>query len=198
MPNMGLGKIGEPDIIFKRKNRWTFSIFTENGLTINENFVKISSKPKTSIDPVEVPYKNATLKIPGKAKFSPITVTYYDVANKDAVALYTWINQLNNQISINAQGRNTINKWKQNEMTGWYSDGFLRLYDGCGQVLEDWTFHYLYPSDVDFGEMDYSSGDVSEITITCEYSEISYSPNPECIGTVNFDCQGCNIRQSIF
>jgi hypothetical protein len=193
MPKMGLGLIGNPQVIFKKKNRWAFTINCQAGpdYSVAEDFTKIAARPKATIENVEIPYKNSTLNIPGKAKFEEITVVYYDVAFQNAVHIYNWVNLFNNQFSSNAAGRANENKWDQNEMRGWYSDGVLTMFDGCGSKIESWTLHYLYPTSYDFGDLDYASSEVAEISISMRYSEITFR-NEGCFSDVVFACRSCN------
>ena len=193
---MGLGPIGDPKVIFKRKNRWTFAIEGSSNsatpLKIPDSYVKLSSKPKMSSEPIEVPFKNATLKIPGKYKFENITVTYYDVATFDAWYLNSWINLMNNQITELTRGIRAGDKWSQAEMNQWYSEGTLTMLDGCGQPLEAWYLHYLFPVSVDWGEVSYEDGGISEITLELAFSEISYEPLNSCVPNIKeFTCIGC-------
>ena len=36
----------------------------------------------------------------------------------------------------------------------------LQLYDGCGNIVEQWAIEHCYPLNVDFGELDMNSSDV--------------------------------------
>lgn len=193
MPKMGLGVIGNPLVIFKKRNRWAFGINCQAGqdYSVPEDFVKTAGRPKMTLENVEVPYKNSTLNLPGKAKFDEISVVYYDVAFQNAVNIYNWVNLFNNQLSQNVFGRGTDGKWDQNEVRGWYSDGILTELDGCGQKIQSWNLHYLYPSSCDFGELDYASSEVSEISLSLRYSEVSFR-NEGCFSNVVFNCRSCN------
>ena len=62
---MGIGNVGRPGVIFKRKFRWTFKIdlpargrMDENGRTIPEFYVKTASRPSLDIEEVQVDYLN--------------------------------------------------------------------------------------------------------------------------------------------
>ena len=76
--NMGMGRIGTGDVVFKRKFRWQFSIQTNTGL-VPPSVVKVAARPSLTIEETEINYLNAKMWIPGKGSWETITVTYYDV-----------------------------------------------------------------------------------------------------------------------
>lgn len=129
MANMGIGKLGDPNIIFKRTFRWTLEISTPCG-NVPSHFVKMASRPSLAIDEVELNFLNAVSWIPGKAKWQPITVTYLDVASSDMSGLYSWINtvyQFTDPVAL-----------KMSEKAGWAGTALLTMLDGCGTPIEYW------------------------------------------------------------
>ena len=91
---MGIGVIGQPDMVFKRKFRWTFEIrgFCDNEANaVPEHFVKMAARPNVAIEETELNHLNAKMWIPGKASWETITVTYIDVAHEEMRSLYNWL-----------------------------------------------------------------------------------------------------------
>lgn len=178
---MGIGRVGAPGVIFKRKFRWTLSITTPCGF-IPEHYVKVAARPKLSIEKTEVNFLNATTWMPGKAKWEPISVTYIDVPAQDMAGLWNWIATVYNFTDPNGLS--------QSEKAGWNGVGLLTLYDGCGAPLERWLLGSMFPESVDFGELDYSSSDEVTIELGLVYSDVQYQgicgPNPQAC------CRGCN------
>jgi hypothetical protein len=179
MAQMGIGLVGRPEIIFKRKFRWLLEISTPCGF-ITSHFVKVAARPKLNIEDHEINYLNATTWIPGKAKWEPITVTYYDVPIGEMQGLWSWITTVYNfQDSVNLP---------MSEKAGWNGVASLTLYDGCGRELERWVLGSCWPQSVDFGELDYSNSEEVTIELQLRYSEVLYSsscgpmPNPCCRG----------------
>ncbi len=167
MANMGIGLLGQPGRIFKRKFRYTLEIDTPCGL-IPRWFVKTASRPQLDIDETELNFLNGVTWIPGKGKWQPITVTYIDVADRLAQPLYDWLVSVYNFVDPL--------RLKQSEKAGWRGQALLTMYDGCGTPLEFWLMDSVWPQSVNFGDLDYS--DSSEITIelTLRYSEVAYLP----------------------
>src|SRR5271170_6134358 len=77
---MGIGKLGDPDIIMKRKFRWLFSITVCGGACVPPHYVKMASRPNVTIEQTEINFLNQKTWVPGKAAWDEITVTYLDVA----------------------------------------------------------------------------------------------------------------------
>ena len=178
---MGIGVIGQPDIVFKRKFRWTFEIFgfcgNENN-QIPEHFVKLASRPNLSIEETEINHLNAKTWIPGKASWETITVTYIDVAHEEMTTLWNWlatVYDFTDPIQL-----------RQGNKRNWDATGVLNLYDGCGTLLEGWQMQHAWPTAINFGEMDYSSSEEATIELTLRYSDVKYTSY-----CPNFQPQGC-------
>jgi len=182
---MGIGVIGQSDITFKRKYRWTFEIsgFCENETNVvPEHFVQVASRPNLSIEETEINHLNAKTWIPGKASWETISVTYLDVAHLEMRSLFNWlatVYDFTDPVQLS-----------QGAKRDWNATGVLNLYDGCGTLLEGWQLKYLWPTSINFGDLDYSSSDIATIELTLRYSDVmyrSYCPDftPEAC------CTGC-------
>jgi len=178
------------NLIFKRKYRWTFEV-KWNGKKIGKNFVKLASRPNLTVEETEINYLHGKMYIPGKASWETITVTYYDVARSvgnGMTDLYSWLASIYNfqdqgsrmmqQTTIQGDGNNG----------GWAGTGQLTMYDGCGTELEAWELRGVWPSAVNFGDLDYSSSEEATIELTLRYYQAIYNnlcgpnPTPVCLG----------------
>lgn len=184
---MGIGKLGDPDKIFKRKFRYTLKIETPCG-EIPEWFVKTAARPQLDIEETELNFLNGVTWIPGKGKWQPITVTYIDVADSLQQNLYDWlvaVYDFTNPVRL-----------KQTEKPGWNATGTLRMFDGCGALLERWVLKSMWPQSINFGDLDYSNSEEATIELTLRYSEVQWKPkcklqDPDC------ECRGCNTSATI-
>lgn len=192
--NMGLGVVGDPDIIFKRQNRFTFTIFKEGGsggraprAIIPPFFVKTAELPKFTIDENELHYLNGIRYVTGKGRNEPITITYRDVAtrvNNKIGKLRSWIGTFYNF--------NDRIRMHQSERQGYLSSAELAIYDGCGHYLDGWYLYDIIPTNSDFGSVAYESGDEIEISITLRYNHAFYLSNGECTEQYTpGECRGC-------
>ena len=48
-------------------------------------------------------------------------------------------------------------------------DAEVRLYDGCGNLIETWIYENAYPQTVEFGELDMVSTDLVTVDMTLRY-----------------------------
>jgi hypothetical protein len=191
---MGIGQIGRPDMVFKRKFRWTFEIhgFCDNQKNVvPEHFVQTASRPNLSIEETEINHLNAKTWIPGKASWETITITYQDVAHVEMQSLWNWL------VSV-YDFTDPVNLPMGNKQD-WNAQGILNLYDGCGVLLEGWQLNNMFPTAINFGELDYSSSDICTIELTLRYSDLkyrSYCPNFIPQGC----CTGCgtSVKQAQF
>ena len=191
---MGLGLLGGPSLVFKRKYRWTLAIDPYcSGLgVIPPNFVKLASRPNLSIEETEINFLNGKMFIPGKGTWETVTVTYYDVGGNGGAAgmgyLYSWLATVYNftgkatgSVGGGSSGVNPLNNLQQSSAlgnsgtSGYGADATLTLYDGCGAQMEQWVMTGAWPQAVNFGELDYSSSEEVTIELTLRYINAVYT-----------------------
>lgn len=191
---MGMGALGSDGIIFKRKFRWTFSLEWQ-GNQISNYFVKIANRPTLNIEETPINFLNGRMYLPGKGEWDTLSVTFYDVgAQADAVAtssmgyLYSWLASV-----YDFTRPETLQQ--SSSATGYGGTGTLRLYDGCGEEMEVWTLKKMFPTSVNFGDLDYSSSDEVTIEVTLRFTQATYES--KCPG-FNIDprCDGCGFFQA--
>jgi len=164
---MGIGRLGFNNIVFKRKFRWTFEVENVCGGTVPKHYVKLASRPNLTVEETEINHLNAKTWIPGKAAWETITVTYYDVATRDSANLFNWIATM-------YDFTDPVNLRQASQKGDYAGTGILTMYDGCGQPLEEWKLGDMWPQAVNFGDLDYSSSEECTIELTLRYSQVSY------------------------
>lgn len=166
---MGIGIIGNPDIIVKRKFRYTFQIqgFCNNARNlVPEHFVKVAARPSIDLDETVINHLNAKMWLPGKGTWDTLKVTYIDVANAEMQSLWNWlatVYNFTNPVTLT-----------QAEKRDWNATGIVNVYDGCGTLLEAWLLQHCWPKTINFGDMDYASSDEMTIELTIRYSDVVY------------------------
>jgi hypothetical protein len=181
---MGIGLLGDPSIVFKRPNRFTFTIYSGCIGTIPESFVKEMKRPQINQSEIKINFLNEQTYIPGRITYDTIDITYIDVSNSAAgVPLYQWLAQ-NFRF-------NDISKKQGNNRNDYSGTGYLTTYDGCGAPLDQFIYNDLWPTKVDFGEMKYDSdNETLNIKLTCRYTSVIYQSF--CPGIVFPSCcSGC-------
>jgi len=173
---MGIGALGFNNTIFKRKFRYTFTITNICGnanRSVPESYVKTAARPNLAIEETEINFLNAKMFIPGKATWETITVNYIDAVNASNIAsfkpLWDWMASL-------YDFRDPINLKMGSSRRAYSATGILNLYDGCGTLLETWTMDNMWPTAIDFGELDYSSSEECTIALTLRYHDVIYTP----------------------
>ena len=182
---MGIGQLGFSNLIFKRKFRYTFELFDIcGGQSVPRHYVKVAARPSLSIEETEVNFLNAKTWIPGKASWETITVTYIDVATADAAPLFTWLASVYNFTD-------PINLGMGSSRDDYAATAVVKLWDGCGSLLETWEMRDMWPTAVNFGDLDYSNSEEATIELTLRYSDVTYTP--ECPNfPINPCCTPCN------
>lgn len=182
---MGLGDIGNRNLIFKRKYRWTLAIDTCAG-KIPLNFVKLASRPNMTIEETEINFLNGKTWIPGKGTWETITVTYYDVGggpgNNFSNAIYGWLNSV-------YEFRDPVRLRQASKWGEYGGTATLLLFDGCGNEMERWILRQVWPQAINWGDLDYANSEEVTIELTLRYSEVEYSNS--CGGIANCGCTGC-------
>jgi hypothetical protein len=181
---MDLGVLGNPNIVLKRKFRWAFTVENVCGGSVPEHFVKIAARPNITIEETEINFMNAKTWIPGKAAWETISVTYYDVATADNQNLWKWLASV---YDFNRGGTHSYQasvRGGAGQGVGYAGLGRLKLYDGCGTAIEEWEMRDVWPTAINFGDLDYSSSDTADIELTLRYSQVSYS-------SLGIDTAGC-------
>lgn len=173
---MGIGRVGMPGVLIKRKFRWTFSIQTPCG-KIPEHYVKVAARPKLNIESTELNYLNATTWMPGKAKWEPITVKWIDVATSEMQGLWDWVATL-----YNFQKSEDL---PMSEKRGWAGVGVLKSFSARGDLIERWTIKSMFPEMIDFGDLAYEDNGEMTIEMSLRYSDVFYEGfcgNPTPVG----------------
>lgn len=180
--SMGIGVLGQPNVIIKRRFRWALEIQTPNG-KIGKHFVKTSGRPQVDLDETELHFKNAVTWIPGKGKWQPLSVTYIDAIHSELEELYNWLATVYNFTD-------DINLW-QAEKHNWNATAILKMYDGCGNEVEEWQLKSCFPQSIKWGDLDYADSSECTIELTLRFSEVTYTPlcgmrkpEPKCDGCV--------------
>jgi hypothetical protein len=182
MGQMGIGFLGQPSKIIKRKFRYTLSIKSPAG-DVPIHYVKTAARPNLDVDELELNFLNGVHWIAGKGKWQPITVTYVDVSDQVMGPLWSWI--------TNVYTITNPDNCFQSEPKGYMGTATLTLLDGCGSEIEHWDLIRCWPKSVNFGDLAYAESDEVTIELSLRYSGVIYhagcgGPSPE------ENCQGCS------
>ena len=157
----------------KRQHRWTLNI---NGLSGVESYiVKKTDKPSFTINETEHSYFGHKFYYPGQVTWETITVTLVDPIDPDtSAALYNALAQSGYRPPLRDGGSNqlaTVSKASSVAALG--PTVTLKQFDanadGTNREVETWMLYNPWIKDVKFGDLDYESDGMVEITLTIRY-----------------------------
>lgn len=156
--------LASPEACFKRKNRWIFYI---DGIIADESASGINSlppskaaRPSLQFKEIEAQHLNETVYYPGKPEWKPITITLYDL-QKNNHPIFEWLSEIYIPDDIDLSIFPSSSGFKR--------EASLRLYDGCGGIIEKWIFENAWPQNIEFGELDMSESGVVTCDLTLRY-----------------------------
>jgi hypothetical protein len=188
---MGVGLVGIGDVstVFKRKFRWTLELSAGGGTscgTTNQNqvyFVKVAARPSVTFEETEVHFLNDKIYIPGKPTWEPLTVTFLDSNKFGSADLLAWLTAVYDFSKPSSRKMSS-------KRSGYCATVNLKMYDGCGTIMETWTLGDAWPQAMDFGDLDMSSSEIADVQVTLRYSMVTYEAG--CGSTFSpCSCQGC-------
>lgn len=159
-----------------RANYFEVVIPTLGGnLTAEEGFlVKAAQLPASIIAPITVPFRGRQLQIAGDRTFEPWNITVLNDTNfsiRDKME--SWMNGINQHAS---------NKSTQEE-DDYYKDAIVRQLDRQGNVVKEYNFIGIWPSNVSAIDLSYDSENTIE-EFTVEFQVTYWTSNTtDTLGT---------------
>ncbi|RDJ35462.1 MAG: hypothetical protein DWQ19_11645 [Crenarchaeota archaeon] len=158
MPRMGFDfGLEAAALCAKQKFRWLFIIPSISADGINSLPPLKGARPSVSFKEIQAEHLNETISYPGKPEWKPVDLSLYDL-KKNIHPVFGWLQRLYNP------GPGEWSPPLDNEFI--ISEAYLELYDGCGGLLERWIFENVWPSSVDFGELEMGDSEI----VTCDLS----------------------------
>lgn len=112
--------------------------------------------PTMSNDPINLDYGNSDVKVAGKATLDDITVAVKDFIEPDVEGiLWKW------RLAVYNPNTGKVG-WTKN----YKKDGKIVQYGPNGEVLREWHLSGCWPTSLDLGDLDYSSGDKKQVSMT--------------------------------
>jgi hypothetical protein len=141
----------------KKKNRFIFRF--PSPLGIQEWFVASGSRPTYTMEETQIDFLNTSTFVGGRFNWETIDVTFRDPIGPSATqAIMEWI-RLHSESVTGRQGY----------AAGYKKDVELELLDPTGVVIEKWILQGCMITSAGFGELDYSSSDIADISVTLRF-----------------------------
>jgi len=183
----GIAGVGNGVLHPKHKNKWrvTFAglggILGANAGIPNDLSLQVvtATRPSLSYEEIQLDRYNTRAYVAGKHTFEPAQLTVEDdITNRAANAIQTQIEK--QQRLIGASG-----PWFNTEATAFtYKFGMkLEMMDGNEAVVEAWKYEGCFIQAVDWGDVDYSTGEKMTIALTVRFDHARQVLNAAVVGS---------------
>jgi len=142
----------------KRKNRWYIEF---PGLDFSEWMVQTSSRPTATINETEIQWMNTSKWVAGRSVWETLDITFIDaIGPSTSQKVMDWV-RLCVEHTTGKMGY--ASNYKQTVI--------LKLLDPVGETVEKWTINGAFITTANFGDLDMSSDDLVNVTITIRYDD---------------------------
>lgn len=148
----------------KRKFRWLFNI--ENITVGNTQALPClkAGRPKINFREMQAEHLNETINYPSKPDWQPVQISLYDRCLATQNPIFTWLKQ---QYDPSPTG---CSSWFPCiDSLSFKPCCILMLLDGCGEIIEMWTFEHCYPQSIEWGELDMNSNEYVTVDFSLRY-----------------------------
>jgi len=147
----------------KRQYRWVLNMGS-----VDAWLIKKVGKPSFSITESKHQFINHSFYYPGRVEWEKISVTLVDPVTPDASkSMEAIVRAAGYKLPTDAQvAQNTISKGNSVRALGNVS---IKQIDADGNPIEEWKLTNAWVTSVKFGELDYSSDEMVEITLELRY-----------------------------
>lgn len=165
---MGLGILGDRNTQFRMKNRWLFEIKDIVGDSLPMLPPSKSARPSISIKEMEVRHLDEVVYYPGRQDWKTVNLTLYHIqCNNNPI--YDWLKTIydprdgDDPFKYALNEDNPENSFIKREAT-------CTLYDGCGEIMETWIYESVWPTSIEWGELDHDSSGLVFVDLTLRYA----------------------------
>ncbi len=141
----------------KRKNRWYIEFPADVGIA--EWAVQASSRPKLSINTVEIPFMNTSSFIAGRGIWESISIRFIDcIGPSTGQAVLDWIRQC---IEFSTGRMGYAASYKKTLI--------LKMLDPTGQTVEKWSLYGCFVTSADWGDLEMSDDALANINVEIRF-----------------------------
>ena len=138
----------------KLKNRFIFQI---DG--VPAYLIKTAARPQITFEEVPLDHMNVSRFVAGKGVWQPIEMTLYDpVVPSAAQTVMEWVRLSHESVT----GRDGYSDFYKKNVT-------FNLVGPVGDVVEEWELVGAYIKTANFGDLDFTSSDPVDITLTLQF-----------------------------
>ena len=160
--NMGLGlAYGSNLHLCKKKWRWMFTIPDVCGNTsVNILAPQKSARPDLRWKEINIQHLNEEVFFPGKPDWSMASITLYDT-KLTAHPLFRWLRTMYGPQD---------GSYMRTPKDGFIKECRLDMYDGCGNVIEQWIYEDAWPQQMNFNDLDMGANEFVVCNLMLRYA----------------------------
>jgi hypothetical protein len=138
----------------KMKNRFIMEI-----AGIPSYLIKAGNRPNIQFEPVTLEHINLKRKLKGKGEWQDLEITLYDpIVPSGAQAVMEWVRTSHESLT----GRDGYADFYKKDID-------IYMLGPVGDKIENWKLKGAFILNAQFGELDWTSNDPAEITLTLAY-----------------------------
>lgn len=178
------------NVTFKTRFRWKFIVPSISADGVSSLPPMKAGRPGLNFREMQAEHLNEVIYFPSKPEWKQIQLSLYDICKEGSPTenpVFTWIRR--------AYDPKDCSKWfPAIDPVSVKPVALLRLYDGCGNTVEEWTFEHIWPQNTEFGELDMSSSEVLTVDVTLRYDRAYQSypaPAASIYGISSTEIESC-------
>jgi hypothetical protein len=134
--------------------------------------IKKVSKPSFTVNESTHKYLNHTFYYPGSVEWETVSFTLVDPVNPDAAATLANIIREGGYAPMTGPG-NTLETTSKSKAMAALGEIKIQQLNAAGEKIETWTLKNAWIKNVNFGELDYESEDLTEVQVEIRYDYAS-------------------------
>lgn len=156
--------------------RVNFTKMGESATASTQNVIS-AGRPSLTHEEVIVDSYNSKMYIAGKHTWEPISIVLRDDVNSNVVKMIG--NQLQKQLDHNTQGAGVSDENGTVSGLAYKFDMSIDILDGSAEatVLDQWQMTGCYLSNVQYGDLNYGTSDMVQVTMQVRYDNASHVVN---------------------
>lgn len=148
----------------RRKHRWRV---TSLGDVLNAGelvYLEKANRPKFKYAEATMHHNQEEAYFAGKQTWENLSWTFYDIEqDKDVSAsIARWVSTVTTSF-LDVSALTVVATPAQ-----YKKDGTLEMVKGDGSVSEQWKLYGVWPLDIDWQDLDYSSSEIQRVVVTCK------------------------------
>jgi len=145
-------------------------------------FAHKCTRPSPEVDEITIHHGQNEIYRPGKHRWKPLDITFYEVLNTVADDDGTTISQSNQTAELIykwwAQTMIILPELRYNKPSEYLAHGLLTMLDGSGDAVWEYRLYDCWPMKVTPTDADFSDSNIADITLTLRFQKAVEMPGP--------------------